>query len=126
MNECVPCWTIVTTISGLVTLTVINSVVLCVLCVRLKTTRKRLRKAMEMESPKKETPERGLTTAATKRENPRASARHREKVSYTIHPTKKNSQVYTTPPHLHFINLPYYCRHPETDHLRIPCNDRRN
>ena len=52
MNECVPCWTIVTAISGLVTLTVINSVVLCVLCVRLKTTRKRLRKAMEMESPK--------------------------------------------------------------------------
>ena len=88
MNKCVPCLTIITTISGLVTLTFIHTVVLCVLCVRLKTTKKRLRKAMEKESPKKETPERGLTTAATKRENSRASARHREKVSYTLHPTK--------------------------------------
>ena len=88
MNECVPCWTIVTAISGLVTLAVIHSVVLCVLCVRLKTARKRLRKAIEMESPKREIPERGLTTAATRRENPRATAR-REKVSYKIHPTKE-------------------------------------
>ena len=88
MNECVPCYTIVTTIFGLVILTFIHTVVLCILCVRPKTTKKHVRKAIEKETPKKETPERGLTTAAAKRENSRASARHRERVTYTLHPTK--------------------------------------
>ena len=49
MNECAPCWTIVTAISGLAALAVIHSVVLCALCVKLKTARKHLREAMEME-----------------------------------------------------------------------------
>ena len=88
MNECVPCWTIVTAISGLVTLAVIHSVVLCVLCVKLKTARKHLREAMEMESPKREIPERGLTTAASRLEKPRATPR-REKLSYKILPTNE-------------------------------------
>ena len=86
MNECLPCYIIVTTIFGLVILTSIHTVVLCILCVRPKTTKKHVRKAIEKETPKKETPERGLTTAAAK--HPRPSACHRERVtSYTLHPT---------------------------------------
>ena len=86
MNECAPCWTIVTAISGLAAIAVIHSVVLCALCIKLKTARKRLREAMEMENPKMETPGRGLTTAASRLEKTRATPR-RGSLSYKFLPT---------------------------------------
>ena len=56
MNECVPCYTIVTTIFGLVILTFIHTVAFCILCVKFKSTKKHVRKAIEKEPPKRETP----------------------------------------------------------------------
>ena len=75
MEECAPCWTLVTAISGLVAIAVIHSLVLCALCIKLKTMRKRFKEAMEMESPKRETPGRGLTTAASRLGKTRATPR---------------------------------------------------
>merc|ERR1712115_731035 len=93
MNECVPCYTIVTTIFGLVIITFIHTVALCTICAKFKSTKKHMRRAIEKKPPKRETPERGLTTAALRRESSRARDRNRERLAYKFHPTKGNSHV---------------------------------
>merc|ERR1712115_42821 len=122
MDECVPCYTIVTSISGLVIITFIHTVALCSICTKFKSTKKHTKRAIERKPLKRETPERRLTTAALKRESSRARDRNRERLAYKLYPTKGNSQVQTYLPTI----LSYYCRYPETDHLQTPCDDCRN
>ena len=86
MEECAPCWTLIMAISGLVAITSIHSVVLCVLCTKLRTARKRFKETMEMESTKKETPGRGLKAAATRLGKARATHR-KGSLSYKFVPT---------------------------------------
>ena len=93
MDECVPCYTIVTSISVLVIITLINTVALCSIRAKFKSTKKHMKRAIERKPLMRETPERGLTTAALKRESSRARDRNRERLAYKFHPTKGNSQV---------------------------------
>ena len=86
MEECAPCWTLVMAISGLVAIVAIHSLALCVLCIKLKTARKRFKEPMEMESTKKETPGRGLKAAATRLGKARATHPKRS-LSYNLVPT---------------------------------------
>ena len=93
MDECVPCYTIVTSISVLVIITFIHTVALCSIRAKFKSTKKHMKRAIERKPLMRETPERGLTTAALKRESSRARDRNKERLAYKIHPTKGNSQV---------------------------------
>merc|ERR1712177_122886 len=104
MEECVPCYMIVTSISALVIVTFIHTVALCSISTKIKSTMKHMKRAIERKPLKRETPERRLTTAALKPESSRARDCNRERLAYKFHPTKGNSQVQTPPP----IILPYY------------------
>merc|ERR1712115_57359 len=92
----------------------------------IKATKKQMKRVIEKKSLKKETLEKGLTTAALKppkRESSRARDCNREKLAYKFYPTKGINQVQSTLPTIFFS---YYCRYPETDHLQTPCDDYRN
>merc|ERR1711895_230890 len=119
------CYMIVMGISIIIIVTFIHIIVLCTLGSTIKATKKQMKRVIEKKSLKKETPEKGLTTAALKtpkRESSRARDRNREKLAYKLYPTKGINQVQTTLPTI----LSYYCRYPETDHLQTPCDDCRN
>merc|ERR1712115_132743 len=125
MEECTPCYMIVTSISVLVIVTFIHTIALCSISTTIKSTKKHMKRAIERKPLKIETPERRLTTAALKplkRESSRARDRNREKLAYKLYPTKGINQVQTTLPTI----LSYYCRYPETDHLQTHCDDCRN
>merc|ERR1712115_245394 len=106
MGRCVPCSVIVTSISITIAITVINTIALCILGSTLNTTKKQLKRIIEKKSPKRETPEKGLITAALrphKRETSRSRA-HREK-TYKIYPTKGINQIVPTFPTISFLLL---------------------
>merc|ERR1712177_58760 len=101
MGRCAPCIVIVTSISITIIVTIINTIALCILGSTLNTTRKQIKRIIEKKSLKKETPEKGLITAALrphKRETSRPRARNREKLTYKFYPTKGISQIYPTFP----------------------------
>merc|ERR1712177_104635 len=96
MGRCAPCIMIVTSISIIIIVSIIHTIALCTLGSTINATRKQIKKVIEKKSLKKETPEKGLTTAALrphKREISRARARNREKLTYKFYPTKGISQI---------------------------------
>merc|ERR1712177_195447 len=101
MGRCAPCTVILTSISIIIIVSIIHTIALCTLGSTLNTTRKQIKRIIEKKSLKKETPEKGLTTAALrphKRETSRPRARNREKLTYKFYPTKGISQIYPTFP----------------------------
>ena len=107
MGRCVPCSVIVTSISIAIVVTVINAIAPCILGSTLNTTRKQIKRIIEKKSPKRETPEKGLITAALrphKRETSRPRARNREK-TYKFYPTKGINQIFPTFPTISFLLL---------------------
>ena len=125
MEECAPCYIIVISISVLIIVTLIHTIALHSIGSSIKTIKKHMKRVVEGKPLKRETREKGLTTAALKplkRRSSRARDRNRETLGYRLYPTKGINQVQTTLPTI----LPYYCRYPETDHLQTPCDDCRN
>merc|ERR1712177_192848 len=101
MGRCAPCVVIVTSISITIVVTVINTIALCILGSTLNATKKQIKKIIQKKSPKRETPEKGLITAALrphKRETSRPRARNREK-TYKFYPTKGINQNIPHLPH---------------------------
>merc|ERR1712115_596669 len=96
MEKCAPCIMIVTSISVLIIVAFIHTIALCTIGSTIKATKKQMKRVIEKKSLKKETPEKGLTTAALKphkRESSRARDRNREKLAYKFYPTKGINQV---------------------------------
>ena len=96
MERCAPCIMIVTSISILIVVTFIHTIALCILGSTINAIRKQIKRIIEKKSLKKETPEKGLTTAALrphKREISRPRARNREKLTYKFYPAKGISQI---------------------------------
>merc|ERR1711989_318657 len=96
MGRCAPCIVIVTSISIIIIVSIIHTIALCTLGSTINATRKQIKRIIEKKSLKKETPEKGLTTAALrphKRETSRPRARNRVKLTYKFYPTKGISQV---------------------------------
>merc|ERR1712115_595323 len=54
MDECVPCYTIVTSISGLVIITFIHTVALCSISTKIKSTKKHMKRAIDRKPLKRE------------------------------------------------------------------------
>merc|ERR1712177_27427 len=101
MGICAPCVVIVTSISITIVVTIINTIALCILGSTLNATRKQIKRIIQKKSPKSETPEKGLITAALrphKRETSRPRARNREK-TYKFYPTKGINQNIPHLPH---------------------------
>merc|ERR1712177_176695 len=101
MGRCAPCSVIVTSISITIVVTVINTIALCILGSTLNATKKQIKRIIEKKSPKRETPEKGLITAALrphKRETSRPRAHNREK-TYKIYTTKGINQDIPHLPH---------------------------
>merc|ERR1712115_358284 len=91
MEGWAPCYMIVISISVLIIVTFIHTIALCTIGSTIKSTKKHMKRAIERKPLKRETPERGLTTAALKppkRESSRARDCNREKLAYKLYPTK--------------------------------------
>merc|ERR1712115_609881 len=84
MEECAPCYMIITSISVLVIVTFIHTIALCSISTKIKSTKKHMKRAIERKPLKRETPERRLTTAALKRESSRARDCNRERLAYKL------------------------------------------
>ena len=97
MGRCAPCSVIVTSISLIIIVSFIHTIGLCTLGFTINTIRKQIKRIIEKKSLKKETPEKGLTSAALrpqKRENSRPRTRNREKLTtYQFYPAKGISQI---------------------------------
>merc|ERR1712177_181783 len=90
MEGCAPCYMIVISISTSIIVTFIHTIALCSIGSTIKATKKQMKRAIEKKPLKRETPEKGLTTAALKphkREGSRARDRNREKLAYKFYPT---------------------------------------
>ena len=86
MEECAPCWTLILAISGLIALTSIHSVVLCVICVKLRTKKRNIKEVMETEDVKEENQGKGQKIAASKLGKAKAKRRQRS-MTYNLVPT---------------------------------------
>ena len=97
MGRCAPCSVIVTSISLIIIVSFFLTIGLCTLGFHIHTIRKQIKRSIERKSLKKETPEKGLTSAALrpqKRENSRPRIRNREKLTtYQFYPAKGISQI---------------------------------
>ena len=97
MGRCAPCSVIVTSISLIIIVSFLHTIGLCTLGFHTHTIRKQIKRTIEKKSLKKETPEKGLTSAALrpqKRENSRPRTRNREKLTtYQFYPAKGISQI---------------------------------
>ena len=97
MGRCAPCSVIVTSISLIIIVSFIHTIGLCTLGFTINTIRKQIKRIIEKKSLKKETPEKGLTSAALrpqKRENSRPRIRNREKLTtYQFYPARGISRI---------------------------------
>merc|ERR1711895_43488 len=99
MGKCVTCSVIVTSISIIIVITVINTITLCILGSTLYKTKNQLKRIIEKKSPKREVPEKGLITAALRpHKTSRPQARNREQ-TYRIYPAKGINQDSPHLPH---------------------------
>ena len=99
MGKCVTCSVIITSISIIIVITVINTITLCILGSTLYKTKNQLKRIIEKKSPKREAPEKGLITAALRpHKTSRPKARNREQ-TYRIYPAKGINQDSPHLPH---------------------------
>ena len=89
MDQCVPCWVIVISISGISAFVALHTLTLCILCIKLRNTTKNIKETLEMDELNKETQKKGKNIATARKGQAKTPKRKRT-MTYNFLPTTES------------------------------------